>query len=100
MKLPRKLSERKSMVIRDVCDHHGNHIATLIHRYDGTPDIAAAAAEAIDRHMSLYYPEASDVKSRIVATDETGQVRWAISPDGKRVEAVRDEESNDTEGMN
>ena len=98
MKLP-KLSERRLKVIRDVCDYRGNHIATLTHRYDGSEDIAKAAAEAIDRHMSLYYPEASDVGSRIVATDEAGDVKWAISPDGRRVTAAGEKDEKAKEGM-
>ncbi len=69
-----------NVVIRKACDRNGNPIGTVIERHDGTPAGVIAAARRVSERMFIDYPDASNVQSRIGATDPDGAPRWSISP--------------------
>ncbi len=70
----------RNLVIRQVCSRQGEVIDHLAERHDGTPVGMVAAASRASRRMFERYDEASNINSPIVATDEHGLLRWAISP--------------------
>ncbi len=72
-------------VIRWVKDRHGNSLATLMDRYDGTAEDARSKAKDVSRLMDRLYPEASHIQSQIGATDERGDPKFEISPNFKLV---------------
>lgn len=77
-----------NVVVRDVRDRDGLKLGRVIETHDGTEaGIVAAAQKASDR-MWVEYSDASNVESRICATDGGGKVRWAISPNFLHVAEV------------
>jgi len=69
-----------NMVIRQVRDRNGNMLGTVMEPYDGTIEGARKAAEAATKRMYDEFPDAGNVASRMGATDENGNPKWAISP--------------------
>lgn len=70
----------KNVVIRDVRDRDGRRLGTIIQPHNGTePSVITAAQAATDR-MYAEFSMASNIQSRICATDSTGDPTWAISP--------------------
>lgn len=75
-----QLRRHRNVVVRDVRDAQGNKIGTVVEPHDATErGIIAAAQRATDR-MYAAYPEASNIESRIAATDDSGRPKWSISP--------------------
>jgi len=72
-------------VVRDVRDDDGKPLGRITVPYDGTPEGAVKAAREATRQMDEQYPEASNIQSRIGATDKGGAPKWAISPNFKHV---------------
>lgn len=69
-----------NVVVRDVRDRDGLKLGRVVEPHNGTEaGIVAAAQKASDR-MWVEYSDASNVESRICATDVSGRIRWAISP--------------------
>jgi N12 class adenine-specific DNA methylase/2'-5' RNA ligase len=81
------------VVVRDVRDDQSNYLATLTEPYSGTAHSALEAAKKLEARMFEYYPEASNIESRIGATDSEGKPRWAMSPNLKHVADVGTEEA-------
>jgi hypothetical protein len=75
-----QLRRHRNVVVRDVRDAQGNKIGIVLETHDATEaGVIAAAQRATDRMYALY-PEASNIESRIAATDANGRPKWAISP--------------------
>lgn len=86
--------DSRNFVVRDVRDRNGSRLGTLAERHDGTEaGIIAAAQRATDR-MYADYPEASNIQSRMGATDATGKLKWSISPNFNHLAEIGTEEAN------
>jgi hypothetical protein len=86
--------DRSNFVVRDVRDRNGSRLGTLAERHDGTEaGIIAAAQRATDR-MYGDYPEASNIQSRIGATDATGKLKWSISPNFSHLAEIGTDEAS------
>ena len=70
----------RNVVVRDVRDGQANRLAIIVERYDGTEVGLIEASRRATARMHEMHPEASDIQSRIAATDLTGTVRWSVSP--------------------
>jgi hypothetical protein len=75
----------KLLVIREVCDSEGQRLDVLHAPYDGSVKDAMQIAEHITDLMHSYHQYASDIQSRILATDEYGRGKWAISPNVRHI---------------
>jgi hypothetical protein len=75
-----QVRSRRNVVVRDVRDANGNKMGTVVEPHDATEaGVIAAAKRATDR-MYAEYPEASNIESRLGATDASGRPKWSISP--------------------
>jgi N12 class adenine-specific DNA methylase len=81
-------SKHSNMVIRQVRDRNGNMLGTVMEPYDGSIEGARKAAEAATKRMYYEYPDAGNVASRMGATDENGNPKWAISPNFAHINPV------------
>jgi hypothetical protein len=89
-----KSHERHALVVRDVCDRNGNKLGLIVEPHDTTEGgIIAAAKRATDR-MYAEYPEASNVESRVGATDATGRPKWSISPNFQHIAEIGTDEAS------
>lgn len=70
---------RANLVIRQVCNRHGDVLDYLTEGYDGSQRDMIAAAKRLSERMFVLYDDVSNIASRIVATDEQGNARWTIS---------------------
>jgi hypothetical protein len=84
---------RRNIVIRDVRDRNGISLGTVVERHDGTEAGIIAAAQRATERMYADYPEASNIESRIGATDKTGQPRWSISPNFNHLAEIGTDEA-------
>ncbi len=69
-----------NIVIREACDRDGVVLGHLVASHDGTPEGIVAAARRATQRMFDTFADASNVNSRIIATDTTGRPRWSVSP--------------------
>jgi len=74
-----KLNQR-NIIIRDVRDRTGIRLTTITARHDGTAAGIVGAARCLTDRMYTDFPEASNIESRILATDDAGKPKWIISP--------------------
>jgi hypothetical protein len=82
-----------NIVVRDVRDHAGKKIGTVIEHHDGTEaGVISAARRATDR-MYTEYPEASNIQSRIGATDGSGNPMWSVSPNFQHIAQIGTDEA-------
>jgi len=82
-----------NIVVRDVRDRAGNKIGTVVEHHDGTEaGVIAAAQRATDR-MYAEYSEASNIQSRIGATDGTGNPMWSVSPNLQHIAQIGTDEA-------
>jgi len=77
-----------NVVVRDVRDKEGNKLGTITEPYDGTEQSARSAAERISNSMFEQYPDASNIESRIGATDASGKPKWTISPNFRHIAEI------------
>jgi hypothetical protein len=85
---------RGNIVVRDVRDRNGNRLGTIVEPHDSTEDgIIAAAQRATDR-MYEEFSEASNIQSRIGATDTTGRPQWSVSPNFKHIAEIGTDEAS------
>lgn len=83
-----------AVVVRDVRGRNGNRLGTIVEPHDTTEDgIIAAAQRATDR-MYKEFSEASNIQSRIGATDATGRPKWSISPNFKHIAEIGTDEAS------
>jgi hypothetical protein len=76
------------VVLREVCDSYDEVLGVLCVHYDGSVEDAITAAERITNLMYRRFGDASNIQSRIGATDEAGRGRWLISPNFSHVAEV------------
>lgn len=69
----------KSSVIRELRDFDGKFITVICKPHNGDFEDMLESTKDIEKEMHYIY-EASHVNSRILATDESGKPKWAISP--------------------
>ena len=92
-KFAKSVGYYRNIVVRDVRDTNGNNLGTLVEPHDATEaGVIAAAQRATDR-MYAEYPEASNIESRIGATDATGRLKWSISPNFKHLAEIGTDEA-------
>ncbi len=82
-----------NVVVRDVRDHNGNKIGTVIEHHDGTEAGVITAARRATERMYAEYPEASNIQSRIGATGATGRPIWSVSPNFKHIAQIGTDEA-------
>lgn len=83
-----------NVVIRDVRDRDGHRLGRVIEPHDGTESAVIAAARRVTERMFAEYFDASNVESRICATDSNGKLKWAISPNFAHIAEVGTEEAS------
>ena len=89
-----KSHSRRALVVRDVRDRNGNKLGLIVEPHDTTESgIIAAAQRATDR-MYAEYPEASNIESRIGATDATGRPKWCVSPNFEHIAEIGTDEAS------
>lgn len=89
-----KSVDRRNVVVRDVRDRNGNRLGTIVEPHDTTEDDIVAAAERATHRMYEEYPEASNIQSRIGATDATGRLKWCVSPNLKHIAEIGTDEAS------
>ena len=77
-----------NVVIREACDRDGIVLGHLVASHDGTPEGIVAAARRATARMFDAFADASNVNSRIIATDTSGIARWSVSPNFQIVEEL------------
>jgi len=83
-----------NVVVRDVRDRDGVKLGRVVQPHDGTEVGIVAAAQKASERMWVEYSDASNVESRICATDSSGRIRWAISPNFLHIAEVGTEEAS------
>jgi hypothetical protein len=83
---------RLNVVIRDVRDHDGYRLGSVVEPHDGTEDGVIPAARAATDRMYAQYATVSNIGSRILATDERGEPKWAVSPNFLHMAEIGTEE--------
>ena len=83
-----------NVVIRDVRDRDGRKLGRLIEPYDGTESGVIAAAQRISDRMFVEYSDASNIESRLCATDASGKPKWAVSPNFLHIAEVGTDEAS------
>jgi hypothetical protein len=69
-----------NIVVRDVRDRDGYKLGRLVEAHDGTESGVIEAARRVSDRMFAEYSDASNIESRMCATDTTGKPKWAVSP--------------------
>ena len=62
-----------NVAVRDVCDRDGRKLGRLIEPHDGTESGVIAAAQRVSDRMFVEYSDASNIESRLCATDASGK---------------------------
>jgi hypothetical protein len=88
-----QLPKLSNVVVRDVRDRDGYKLGRIIEPHDSTEDGVIAAARAATDRMYAEYSTASNIQSRICATDEYGKPRWAVSPNFLRLAEIGTDEA-------
>lgn len=89
----RKLLSYRNVVIRQVCDCDGNALGVVVELHDGTPEGIIHAARRATERMFAQYPVASNIQSRILASDSDGLPRLCISPDFQQLAEIETDEA-------
>ena len=82
-----------NVVVRDVRDRDGVKRGRIVEHHGGTEAGIVAAARKASERMWGEYSDASNVESRICATDVSGKIRWAISPNFLHIAEVGTDEA-------
>lgn len=80
-----------NVVFREVRDNDGNVLGWVQKPYDGSKAGARKAAEEISDEMFNRYEDASNIQSRIGATDGEAKPKYTVSPNFKNVNDVEAE---------
>ena len=75
-------------------DRDGYKLGRMIEPHDCTEDGVIAAARAATERMYAEYSAASNIESRICATDASGKPRWAVSPNFLHLAEIGTEEAS------
>lgn len=89
-----KSHDGRALVVRDVRDRNGNRLGLIVEPHDTTESGIIAAAQRATDQMSAEYPEASNIQSRIGATDATGRPKWSVSPNFQHIAEIRTVEAS------
>lgn len=84
----------KNVVVRDVRDRDGCKIGRVVEPHDGSEHGVITAARTATDRMFSEYSTASNVESRICATDASGRVKWAVSPNFLHIAEVGTDEAS------
>jgi hypothetical protein len=96
-KVPRRKTATVScsnLVVREVCDRNGSRLGLVIEPHNGTPDGVIAAARTATQRMSTDFPDASNIQSRMGATDAHGAPKWSISPNFQHLAEIETDEAD------
>jgi hypothetical protein len=85
---------RRNVVVRDIRDRNGDRIGTIIEPHDGSEAGVIAAAQRAAQRMYAEYSLASNIQSRIGATDSTGKPKWSISPNFRHLAELGTDEAH------
>ncbi len=88
-----RVPKLQNAVVRDVRDRDSRELGWVIEPHDGTEAGVIAAAEAATDRMYSEFATASNVESRICATDASGNPRWAVAPNFCSLAEVGTEEA-------
>ena len=69
-----------NVVVRDVRDRDGYKLGKILEQHDGTESGVIEAARRVSDRMFAEYSDASNIESRMCATDASGKPKWAVSP--------------------
>lgn len=83
-----------NVVVRDVRDRDGHKLGRLIEPHDGTESGVIAAAQRVSDRMFVEYSDASNIESRLCATDASGKPKWAVSPNFLHIAEVGTDEAS------
>jgi hypothetical protein len=83
-----------NVVVRDVRDRDGHKLGRLIEPHDGTESGVIAAAKRVSDRMFVEYSDASNIESRLCATDASGKPKWAVSPNFLHLAEICTEEAS------
>jgi hypothetical protein len=88
------MPELTNVVVRDVRDRDGCKLGRVVEPHDGTERGVIAAAKTATDRMFSEYSTASNVESRICATDANGKLKWAVSPNFLHIAEVGTDEAS------
>ena len=83
-----------NVVVRDVRDRDGYKLGRVIEPHDGTENGVIAAARIATDRMYAEYSDASNIESRMCATDTSGKPKWAVSPNFLHVAELGTDEAS------
>ncbi|SRR5579884_3267600 len=83
----------RNVVIRQVCDREGNVIGVIGETHDGTPEGIIHGASKATEQMFAQYDCASNIQSRMIASDSNGLPRWSISPNFQHLAEINTDEA-------
>jgi hypothetical protein len=83
----------RNIVVRDVRDRNGMRLAALAAHHDGTAAGIVSTARRLTDRMYAEFPEASNIESRIAATDNVGKPNWVISPNFNHLAEIETDEA-------
>jgi hypothetical protein len=75
-----RVPKLSNVVVRDVRDRDGRRLGRVIQPHDGTETGVIIEAQAATDRMYAEFSAASNIQSRICATDSSGKAKWAVSP--------------------
>lgn len=81
-----KVPNRRNVVVRKAIDFNsGTELGFFFQPHDGTMEGILAAAKIVTDRMFNSYPNASEMRSVMLATDKKGAPRWKVSPNFKHI---------------
>jgi len=89
----------KNFVIREIRDFEGNILGYAKYQHNGQ---VAGIMESAQKLTSILEQELggwSNINSRIFATDESGKIKWAISPNFKHLAEIETDEAQNIWGF-
>ena len=87
-------AHRVNVVIRDVRDNSGMKLGTVVETHDSTEAGVIRSAKRATARMYAEYPGASNIESRIGATDATGRPKWSVSPNFQHIAEIGTDEAS------
>ena len=70
-----RVSRLSNVVVREVRDREGHKLGTVVETHDGTESCVIAVAQAATDRMYTEFSTASNIQSRICATDSSGNAK-------------------------
>ena len=82
-----------NVLVRDVRDRDGCKLGRILEQHDGTEAGMIEAARRVSDRMFVEYSDASNIESRMCATDARGKPKWAISPNFNHLAEIGTDEA-------